>query len=90
MLISTHQNGYTPLSIGIKHQEITEFLLQHDADPTPEEDGDQNILSPLIYSVEVNSLRSAKLLLEYKASVNAANQFGQTPLLLSATTGNVK
>jgi len=72
-------SGMTPLHLAAweGHAAVTEFLLQHGADPNVAE---ANGNTPLHFAASYGYTEIARLLLEHGAQVNARNKDGKTPL----------
>ncbi|VUZ51299.1 unnamed protein product, partial [Hymenolepis diminuta] len=79
----------TPLIMAVKakHHDIIFLLLHYGADITGV---DQFGRTALHYVVETNDMRSATMLLSNKASIDAKDAYGFTPLVLAIIKDNIQ
>lgn len=84
---SINQSGFAPLIIAGYRNQIAavEFLLKHQAEVNASSPEGPAILG-VCYK---GNLELAKLLIDYKADVNAKNESGTTALMYAAGSGNL-
>jgi len=66
--------------------EVVRVLLEHGADPNVVEYGNGN-MTPLHWAATSNNIEGVKMLLEHHADINAATDYGYTPLMLASDNG---
>lgn len=73
------------------HFDVIKILLKHGADPNAKFNAEINHSStPFHYLVSSSNKKTVQLFLNFKADVNAVNEFGQTPLFSAAFNKNVE